>query len=365
MIGLYFLGSKGLQFSVSRELEVDRFFYAIFGYGLLITFLAMVSTSFGMGHFFNDAFQVGLYLTLFFIIKNLKISLSDWFLLMRMFFAGIILNAFYIFYLVYFSWTGFRPPGFMDNPNFVALSIAIAIVYALVQFDIYRKWSWKIACLLLVGWLFLVFVIEGSRTSAVVLSGAMVLVFYFASTMKRLVFMFSIILGGFWISVSTNIDGLISYNILASRLSNSNHTEDPRFALWRGATRAAIETDFIGLGIGQFTQRFPEFFQNENNYLIYKFVRFGTGLSTHNDYFALLSEYGLFGLVAYLVFIVLSLRKIWGLIEGAEAHYQLKLAYQFNFIALVSLVIFGFGAENFLSPMYWFLLAITTKIIQV
>ena len=80
------------------------------------------------------------------------------------------------------------------------------------------------------------------------------------------------------------------------------------------------------------------------------------------DYFAILTDYGLPGLLGYLFFIVLSIGKVWKNMIIAQ-NIKLKAFYQFGLITLISLAIFGIAAEDFVSPIYWFLLAISTKTI--
>ena len=130
--------------------------------------------------------------------------------------------------------------------------------------------------------------------------------------------------------------------------------------MWKGGIKAAAKANFLGLGIGQFKARFSEFYRTEAHELIFANVKYGTALSVHNDYLAILVDSGLPGVFCYVTFLFLSFVKNLNGFLSAKNYKQVHI-YQFNLITVVSIIIFGITMENFLSPLYWMLLAISTK----
>lgn len=362
IIGLAMLGTLSQKIRIGIDIREDLFLYLVFIYGLIVTFLSMIYTPFGMSHFFNDAFQVGLYLGMYITLKNLDLNSKRWEYLLWSLVIGICLNAGYIFYKVRTFQASSREAGFMDNANFVALSSVVAIAFLLKRVDIWRntrKLVISIGALLLLGSVFLG---AGSRTSLVVLVLVLSLIYYYSVWWKKaLAFLMIGLFGVYFYFYQPQQTAWRPGNALANRIVELDASDDPRFAIWKGALRAAMQTNFMGLGIGQFTHRFPEFFQSENHRVVYNNVRFGIGLSAHSDYFALLTEYGLIGVCLYILFIVVSLVKVSTLMSAHYGNQSLRIAYQFNLIILFSLATFGIASETFLSPLFWILLAISTK----
>ena len=365
IIGISILCIKKSRLKVNKDFNEDLFLYVIFVYGIIITFYSMVSTRFGISQFFNDTFQIGLYLAVFIIIKNLYLTRDNWLQLFKSLIAGIAINALYIYNNFFIIRNSSRQSGFMDNPNFVGLATAVSILFLLMHFNQIRKFASKV---IIVGILFILlstFLVAGSRISLLVLVLGCLLVTYLGPAIRKLAVGLAIILAGFYFTINSDVfEGRSSY-ILVNRVKKTNEGGDPRFPLWRGAIRAAVATNFTGLGIGQFKARFGEFYAEEKNKIIRNFVTFGAGMSVHSDYFALLTEYGLIGMLSYIAFILLSLRKNWLHSKVYDYDYRLKLTYQTNFIILFSLAIFGLASESFISPICWFLLSISTKTLAV
>jgi len=148
--------------------------------------------------------------------------------------------------------------------------------------------------------------------------------------------------------------------ILVNRLDDNDLEEDPRIPVWRGSLRASADSYFLGMGIGQFKGRFSEYFQGENNISVYEVVSFGYHLTPHSDYFAILTTYGIIGLVLYLLFLFYSSQKKWLHIKFSATTKE-RTIHQIAFTFLIALMLFGVTADNFNSALYWFLLSMATK----
>ena len=361
LIGVSLTGLVTKKVRVNRDLKQDVFLYLIFLYGLTVTLFQIVLAPFNLSKFYNEIFQIFLYLAVFFIYKNFDINETQWRYLIWSFLFGLMLNALYICYEFYIMRNYIRLSGLMDNPNYVALAIVVAISYLI--FYLGRN-PGQMPILLGIGLTLLllrVFVIAGSRTGLIVSAIAFLLLLWFGSAMKKSLLLLVLLLGLInFIPTMLQQQTVSEQNVLVTRLNTEQTSDDPRFALWQGAYLAAQSSDYLGLGMGQFEARFAEFYDNTNNYLINKAKNFGGALGIHSDYLGILVEYGIFGLVCYLLFLGSSLWKIRTNIRFAP-DLEMRKIYQFHFIILVAVMIFGITNENFLSPLYWFLIAFSTK----
>ncbi|MEL6635571.1 MAG: O-antigen ligase family protein [Bacteroidota bacterium] len=358
--GLYLVKVAMGGMSIGRDMREDGYFYLIFVYGIIISLVQMAVAPFSLGKFYNDLFLVSLSLPAFFIIKNSHFTQQQMLRLTQFFVAGISLNALNVFYNFYILRNFGRQAGFMDNPNYLALSIVIAIAFLLYRIDL-RRWFWallQVALLLVLGY---TFIIAGSRGGLLALSAVLFLMFWFGNFWRKL-WMGSAIFGALLlvlVSPSSAWEGATPL-ILVNRLNDLEVSDDPRIAIWKGTLRASEETYYLGLGIGQFKARFPEFYQGETNQTVYEVVDFGYHLSPHSDYFGILITYGIIGLLLYLFFLFVTTRRKLRDIYQATVD-SVRRYHQFSFTLLLPVILFGFVADSFNSALYWALLSISTK----
>lgn len=358
---LFTFGIK-ITFGVDKNthLRKDMFLYFIFAYGLIVTLFRMVTGKFYLGYLYNDAFQLGLYLGVFVVIRHCDLSKEKIRTIWKFLAGGVMTNAAYALYQYYVLKNFRRSAGFMDNPNYMAIGVLVVLLFFIVYRTEVRGWLRKLAWW--GGLLFLgnAFITAGSRTALAVLAVAAVIIFYF-STVRQKVFLVTTTAGIliFFALASQQIDKQTPLTLL-NRLDKVS-SEDDRLPIWKGVVRAAQETNFIGVGIGQFKGRFSEFYQEENNNFIRRIRERGYFASPHSDYLALLVIYGIVGLLSYLIFMFLSGKSILTrLLESTKS--KDKLYFQFSLLTLVTLILFGFTAESFTSGLYWLLLATSTRI---
>ena len=349
---------------LSRDIKEDTFFYAIFIYGIIVSLVQMVLVYFNMKLFLNDTFQIVLYLGIFFIIKNIDVSLSEYRRIFWYLIAGLVVNSIYLFYNFYVLSKHSRETGFMDNPNYVALGLVVTLIFLILHLrniSISKEWLLIWGIILFSSF---ILIVTGSRTGLVILVIVGSVLLLFLSNLQRILLFFGgIILGFIFLFKSPNIAEVNTPLILIERLNNSEVTEDTRFFLWKGAIDAAQDSYFLGMGIGQFRANFFDYFSDENNRIIYNQIRYGAALSEHSDYFALLTGYGIIGLLLYFYFLFLSVVKNINY-SRASRTILLRQFYQFNILLLISIAIFGLTSENFHNPLYWFLIAYSTKTIS-
>ena len=344
----------------STDNQKDIFLYLVYIYGLLISFLYMIFAPFNMGKFYNDLFQTGLYLATFFVLKSTPISRKQWVRLFWFLVVGIVINAAYLFYSYYILMDFRRQAGFMDNPNYVALSLVVAIIFLALRIRVSpRLWS-RISYSLLIPFLLFVFVISGSRSGLVILIIGSLFLFFGASLRSKLLIA---VLGIGLLFNPLTLDR-VDFGaplVLMERINTLDATSDPRFPLWRGAIRASFESNLLGMGIGQFKANFADYFRNEKNLVIYEVVNRGAHLATHNDYLEVVTDFGLPGLLFYLTFLFISMRQLLGKLNTTRDPWERNI-YQLCVIILFCLLIFGMASSNSHKPLYWFLLALVTKV---
>ena len=359
VIGVYFIKVLFKSFG-QLNYKDDIPFYLIFIYGLLISLVQMTQGRFSMRFFNNDTFQISLYLLTYFIMKNMSLTPAKWIRLFWCLTWGIILNSAYLFNAFFFRGDYSRQGGFMNNPNYVALSIVVAIAFIVYRVSVNIHFRKKLFYAGLAIFLLYVFPVTGSRTGLFILTVLSILIFVFASLRSKILTLVAI--GGMsFFFLSQNLDkfNVGASFVLTNRVIKKQGVQDVRIPLWKGALNAGNDVFFMGIGIGQFKQKFTRIFQTEYHKTILECVNRGAYLSTHSDYITLLVVYGLPSFLFYLFFLANITRKLLWEIRFATSKASARF-YQFSLMILAALAIFGVGSENFLSPIYWALLAFST-----
>jgi O-antigen ligase len=348
-------------FTSNREIKQDLFLYLIFGYGIIVTLYRMISTPFHLGYLYNDAFQISLYIGVFIVIRHTVLSKNRINTILKFLVFGVFLNSYYVFHNYYILQGYRREGGFMDNPNYLALTLVITIILFLLYKDkakgIYKKILWFAGLIFLIY----IFILAGSRSGLAVLAICFLVVFYFSSFKQKINIVALAVIAVIFLEVGgSTLVKSTGPLILVNRIQKKT-TKDPRIPVWKGIIKASQETNFVGLGIGQFKGRFHEFYYEENNEFIKILLERNYFLSPHSDYFAILIVYGLLGLLFYLAFLIKTGQRIVYKIRN-EIDYKRKIYYRQCFLIFLALVLFGVTAENFTSPLYWILLSLSTKL---
>lgn len=352
------------QWTPNKQARSDLFLYLLFVYGVIITAFKMISTSFNMAYFQNDAFQIVLYLGLFVVARQIQIEIKE---IRRIFLALVIgstINAIFVFNNFFILKIYTRNTGFMDNPNYFALSLVVSLLL-IIAWRAYIKTTWaKILALVAFLLLIAVLTISGSRTGFAILVLGVGIQFYFSSLKeKRVLLGLGLVLAIPILIVGSNFMKESGPLILINRLQKVS-SEDNRIPIWKGVLRASEDTAFMGMGVGQFKGNFQKYFVGENNDLIRRMLERNYFLSPHSDYLAVLVIYGIIGLVCYLAFLGISLLNLLHQIRNSFIDY-IRIHYQYALVILVVLLLFGITQENFISPLFWLLLSFSTKLGEV
>jgi O-antigen ligase len=359
LFGIKQLTSRELKTSV--DLKTDVLLYALFGYGIMVSFISMIVAEFSLSKFYNEIFQTGLYISIFVIVKGTPLNEKKLRTLINYLVVGISLNALYVVYNYYWLRNLGRQSGFFDNPNYLSLSIIFAIAAILIYLRELRLRS-KLLLIAALPMLMAAFTIAGSRAGFFVIIAVLLVVLFYQNWLTK-----AIIAGGFLLFATYVFStgdqfsrSSANQSVLASRLSDREIADDPRFPIWKGVIRASQQTYFIGLGLGQFEARFPEFYREENNLLIYEILNYGYHLSPHSDYMAVLITYGIIGLLLFLIFYFLSFLRLFRQLAN-NSGTQFYSLYQIQLAGLITVVLFGVASENFVSGLFWIILTLSTK----
>lgn len=360
LITMLFLLRCRFRWTPNPEIAEDRFFYIVFIYGAFITSVRMITNSFNMGLLINDSFQLVIYLSVFLVIRHMALGKKEIMRILSFLVAGVVVNSIYSFYTFVILKQLIRSGGFMDNPNYLAFAIQVTIVFMVIKFVDVKSMLMKLLSVVTIFFLGYVFILSGSRTGFFLLVASFILMLYFSPVRVKGLLIAVMIGVGVFVGL-TDLEETRSTSplILVLRLQKATD-EDNRIPIWKGTIRAAESTSFSGLGIGQFKGRFREFYPNEDNVLIQRAIEKGDFLSTHNDFLFLFVIYGIVGLLSYLIFMLLSLRKVFLKFLMASDVFS-RQYYQFGFLMIISLLLFGMANDNFISPLFWIVLSLSTR----
>ena len=342
------------------QLKRDIFLYAVFLYGIVITVLRMGTTKFHMGYLYNDTFQLGLYLCVFVVTRHINLTRKRVWIIIRWLTAGIFVNAAYLFHTQYVLHKFARAGGMMDNANYFALSVVMVILLFLMERDRFAGWWRKALWWMAIAFLTYMLVLAGSRISLAILAACLLIAFTLVSYREKLRIV--VVTTAVTVAVGAGVLSMLDVYTplrLVNRIQNKRSGDDPRMPLWTGVVKAAQESNFLGLGVGQFKGRFSEFYVGENNDLIRRITQRNYFLSPHSDYFALLAVYGIIGLLGYLVFLFANGRNLLLKLRSA-ATPQAKRYFAFALVSLVALVLFGIVHESLSNALFWLLLGTST-----
>lgn len=349
---------------VTRDAREDLFLYAVMVYGIIISLFRIITGIFDLALFRGDIFLTSLYLLTFIVFKSTLLSSKQLQRVFECYVLGMIINAVFMFNAFFFLGDTKRDSGFMDNPNYAALGLVMVMTYVLLRLDLSRKLLSRIGLGIFVLFLLYVFVTTGSRTGFVLLVLSLAVIFLLVSLRQkaRLVLAAGALVL-FLLPIKLETAALGGPLILINRLaqSASSGETDVRFVVWKGTFHALEQEGYWGMGIGQFKANFPLLFAQETDNLIYRMVERDYFLGTHNDFLSILTDYGLPGLCCYVIFLVLSVRKVGRKILIQPSLRSVGWLSTMQFITILCLIVFGLTAESFQNPLFWFLLMFATK----
>jgi len=342
----------------------DWFLYGVFLYGIIISCFKIITSVFDMGLFINDSFQFSLHVATFFIYKSTPISKGQAVRIFRWFLIGVTINALYIS-SIFFTLQRAREAGFTDNPNYASFGLVAVSTYLILKTNFDRRKYFTLLVSIIICFLLYTFGIQASRTGLIMFVIACILIFFYSDLKRKIALVIVTSLIGLLLTSSqTSTTALSGPMVLINRITKKNSDageEDVRFVVWRGVFRVLEVEGYEGMGIGQFKAKFSQYYAEETNKLLLDIVNYGYFLSTHSDYLAIVTDYGLPSLILYLIFLSVTVLKLFQQANYHRKDKEAEFLTQFCFIFFCCIIIFGMTAENFQHQLYWFLLMFTTK----
>ena len=366
---VFFTKGRSILFHKERD---DRYltWFVLFS-GILTFFYIFVGKNINVAGFLNFYTQVVFNLLIFLSLKQINIDHKNLVTLLKFYTGGIVVNAIVMITDYYVRGSDTRVSGFMDNPNSGSFSIIVSILFFILllrrnSFSVWRLSSWfYLALILMLG---LAVFAAGSRTGIVLLAIGITLYVGFVVNLRNFVKFSALVVLAYAaiIIYSTanensvkNVSGRISSSRFFHKITESE--DDIRVFLWKGGIDAFVDSNFMGIGVAQFSSNMSYFKKYMRSYLS-EFVRKReiqkrAGLGLHNMYMDVLVEGGVVSLVLLLIY-------FYKVIRGRILSFRVAKDKDINsFLLSITIVMLltsltGYGL---LSGAFWFVIFIVSK----
>ncbi|MBK9107518.1 MAG: O-antigen ligase family protein [Saprospiraceae bacterium] len=323
--------------------------------GLIPTFVAFLDNRLEFDYFLLTSLQLFIILWIYFMVKSLQLSELRIKHLFHIFCCFTLLNAIYMIYIFVFEDIG-RQSGFMDNPNYAAFTLNISLAFYLYKLVLpgsqvqkyFRLYYLLAFCIVLAG----IFV-TGSRSALVSLILTILLFGIIHFSWKRLFVSLLFIFGVFiWVRQHEIGQKYLDVVPLLNRLEALSGREESRLTLWIQGWRAFEDTYFLGLGIEQFKNPkiYSQYLQTSDNPMLVS----QEGLVLHNDYLAVLFEFGILPFLLFISFYFNIFYKLLMQLKQQEGSLW--------FVCFVNVLVFSFFDTTFQSLPFWFVILLLSAL---
>jgi O-antigen ligase len=223
--------------------------------------------------------------------------------------------------------------GMLGNPNdlsqFLVAMVSIAVTLLCVSRGIARKIFYAVCILVLVAGIVVTF----SRGGSLALAAVFFLLMWKLGKRHRLFFI-SVALGLYMVFLAA-APGEYRTRLLSifnNDLEVAEGSADARRGLLMESVKVALRHPLLGIGMGNFR-------------VIYKF-------QTHNSYTQVASEMGMFGFLAYLLFIITPIRRLREIEHATDGDPQQR-RYYFMAIGLQALLV-GYMVSSFFGAIAYY-----------
>lgn len=359
-------------FILSPKERHDRYLiWFVLFWGLLTFLYILFGLNINIDGFLNLFIQISLNLAIFLALKQIRLSHYDLMTVLKFYTWGILVNAIVMITEYYFVSNEERVSGFMDNPNSGSTAISVSILFIILllrknNFSPFRLSSWFYVTLILI--LTLAVFAAGSRTGIVLLIVGSILYMGFMVTVKsftRLTIL--VILGYASFTVYSNWNKKLVESVTRKLGTNrffikiAENEEDIRVFLWKGGVDAFVDSNFMGIGLAQFSSNMDNFKKYMSPYLPQyvrkREIQHEGGLGLHNMYMDILVEGGVISLALLLIYfyriIVLRVKSL------RQANYKDVDSLLLSIVIILLLT--SFTGDGLLSGAFWFSIFITSK----
>jgi O-antigen ligase len=323
--------------------------------------------------YFKKDVEFGLLITnfiLFFInylmfiaIHNVFKSRDDVRLIFIYFNLGLLLNFLLILsegYTFNSQVSYVRVSGFFTNPNNLALACLFGLTTSFYLFHTEKKILFRICAIGFIGISLFLINVTASRAGAIVgvLLVPVLVIWYFRTNstfVGKLMAIVSIVIV-FFVYESLSINAINRQNSREQR-----NVKEERNVLTAAGIEAFIQSNFIGLGLGQF-KSIINFYP-----IVYKFSpsialdrqRKNEGLVTHNSYIQILAETGIVGFLLLVSFWIIKLKT---LLKNRKIKEDV---FWFQSCIAFILIVYSFAHVTFLAPTFWFFIAFISPLNRI
>lgn len=341
-----------------RQLRYDRndlrllWFYLL---GLIPTAIAWMYDRLEWSYFIQTSIQWLIIVWIFLQAKTLYWNERSVMKLLYAFVTASMINGLFMIYW-FLNKDISRQNGFMDNPNFAAFTLNIAFIYfiqhgSFVQHQnvLSRIFVSLIGIALSLG----AILVSGSRGALIAVILTLLVFLFYRFSLKRLA-IFGILL--LCTSVVLQVTGMQAKYTeaipLLSRLDRLSGRNESRLVLWEQGWLAFQDSYCMGLGIEQFKNpvNYSQYMQHADNPMVAK----QQGLVLHNDFLAILFEYGVLSFIVYLIFFITLGRQILKITDFHQRRFWL--------LVYLNVLTFMFFSTTFQSHAVWFVILLLSMI---
>ncbi|MCC6752577.1 MAG: O-antigen ligase family protein [Saprospiraceae bacterium] len=325
--------------------------------GCIPTAVAWFENRLDSSAFLLTTYQLFVIFWVYFLIKNVADYKKQIHKMLNVFCTASAINGGYMIWLFLSQDIG-RQSGFMDNPNYAAFTLVVSLSFFLLELTRSDKEIDLIQSVLKVAAIGISFAgifVSGSRGGLVILVLAVVLLLATAGSLKKLFKGFGIA-GLMILLISRTESGRQYWAVIPvlNRIEMLSNREEARTTLWKQGWVAFVDSGCMGLGIEQFKNpiNYNRYVQTTQNPV----VASQQGLVLHNDYLAVLYEYGPFAFLFYLAFCLWILRNLLS--------RPMTPAARVGLILFCCVLAFSLFATTFQSHAVWFVVLACSLLAQ-
>lgn len=353
--------------------QPDKCWIFMIIWGITMTLLKFfLGIKISLFNLFNDGSQVLFLIFVYLAIKRIEMTTREMLRVFAYYAIGVCLNNALVILNYYILQTSSRAEGLMENSNWAAFSIGIAILYFIFRLSENRFSLWKASTwfyMTLVIYLIMGVIATGSRTGVFVTGLCIPLMALLSADIgtkfRGLVFMvivfpFMLMFSPVREFIANNIYATLTENSAVGRLKNTS--DDIRLYLWRAGWNSVEDNFGTGLGIGQFRS-----ISNYKKYMLPVGPDFyygrevrdtNGGIGLHSLYIQILVDYGVVPLLALLFFFYkVLIMRIVDLFTSNE-----KATSYMSFVIMVAVLLTSITGQGLMGGVFWVVMLIISHV---
>lgn len=246
-----------------------------------------------------------------------------------------------------------RLQGGSSDPNLLAAGLIPAIVFAATLFGATRRVAWRTILLLGIGILTVGLAATQSRGGALAAAvAALAALALYKHQRPQMLALIGVMVSCAFVWFAANPGSW-------ARVTSYSDRGAGRADLWQVAWRMAHDHPIVGVGLGNFTDRAPEYV-NQPGGMTFVDLIVERPRVVHNAYLELLAETGVLGLLLYLFVVAACLRAAWRAAGrfDAQGDRTLASAARAVMISTLAMLVAGVFLSYGWDPRMWVLFAL-------